>query len=223
MKASFDYRTLARESLRENWHSFALVALVFHAISCLSGTFSFIKLFGYYSDLFLSRGITFAFIILVASPLEFAFFILCLRNVRKNENQQSLVSGLFSIFAEKYEQSVIAMFVIALLELLLGAVTLGIGAVILSLAYAMVPFIYEDDPSLDFRDALRISREMMYGHKVDLFMLYLSFIGWFLVGIMTCGIGMLWVYPYMVTAVAHFYEDVKTEFLSRTDQNNNEE
>ena len=54
-------------------------------------------------------------------------------------------------------------------------------------------------------------------------MLYLSFIGWFLVGIMTCGIGMLWVYPYVVTAVAHFYEDVKTEFLSRTDQNNNEE
>ena len=222
MKASFDYRTLARESLRENWHSFAIVALVFYAISCLSGTSSIFKVLGYH-DLFLSNGLTFAFIILVASPLEFAFFILCLRNVRKNENQQSLVSGLFSIFAEKYEQSVIAMFVIALLELLLGAVTLGIGAVILSLAYAMVPFIYEDDPSLDFRDALRISREMMYGHKVDLFMLYLSFIGWFLVGIMTCGIGMLWVYPYVVTAVAHFYEDVKTEFLSRTDQNNNEE
>ncbi len=223
MKLFAEYRALARESLRENWHSFAIVTLIFYAISCLSGTSYLIKMFGYYSDLFLSRGITFAFVILIASPLEFAFFILCLRNVRKNQNTQSLISSWFSIFAEKYEQSVIAMFVIALLELLLGAITLGIGAIVLSMAYAMVPFIYEDEPSLDFRDALRISREMMYGHKVDLLLLYLSFIGWFLVGIMTCGVGMLWVYPYVVTAVAHFYEDVKTEFLSRTDKAINEE
>ena len=53
----------------------------------------------------------------------------------------------------------------------------------------------------------------MKGHKWDLFVLDLSFIGWILLGIMTAGIGLLWVAPYMETTRAAFYEDLKNECI----------
>jgi hypothetical protein len=46
----------------------------------------------------------------------------------------------------------------------------------------------------------------MYGNKWKLFCLELSFIGWFILGLLTAGIGMLWVMPYITTATAGFYE-----------------
>lgn len=54
--------------------------------------------------------------------------------------------------------------------------------------------------------------KMMDGHKFDLFYLYLTFIGWGLLCILTLGIGLLWFVPYMQSASAHFYEDVKAEY-----------
>ena len=56
------------------------------------------------------------------------------------------------------------------------------------------------------------SMKMMDGHKFDLFYLYLTFIGWGLLCILTLGIGLLWFVPYMQSALAHFYEDVKAEY-----------
>ena len=53
---------------------------------------------------------------------------------------------------------------------------------------------------------------MMKGHKFDLFFLHLSFIGWFFLSIFTLGIGLLWIMPYMLTAQAAFYQDVKKEY-----------
>ena len=53
---------------------------------------------------------------------------------------------------------------------------------------------------------------MMDGHKMELFLLELSFIGWIILGVITFGIGMLLVEPYMVTTIAHYYEDLKKEY-----------
>ena len=52
---------------------------------------------------------------------------------------------------------------------------------------------------------------MMKGHKFDLFYLYLSFIGWFILSILTCGVGFIWLIPYVQMSVAAFYEDLKSE------------
>ena len=53
---------------------------------------------------------------------------------------------------------------------------------------------------------------MMKGHKFDLFWLFLSFIGWFILAFFTLGIGFLWLVPYVQTSVAGFYEDVKADY-----------
>ena len=52
---------------------------------------------------------------------------------------------------------------------------------------------------------------MMDGHKMDLFLLDLSFIGWAFLCIFTCGIGFLWLVPYVQTSHAIFYKELKAE------------
>ena len=75
----------------------------------------------------------------------------------------------------------------------------------------MAPYIAEDNPELGPGECLRRSEALMYGHKMDLFMLHLSFIGWILLGILSLGIGLLWVTPWMEMAQVKFYEELKAE------------
>ena len=56
------------------------------------------------------------------------------------------------------------------------------------------------------------SSAMMKGRRWHLFCLYLTFIGWGLLAILTCGIGVLWLTPYMQSAFAAFYEDARADF-----------
>ena len=78
-----------------------------------------------------------------------------------------------------------------------------------SLAYSQVFFILADRPETGAYESIRLSQEMMIGFKWKKFCLGCRFIGWALLGILTCGIGWLWLYPYMMTSNAHFYEDVQ--------------
>lgn len=94
----------------------------------------------------------------------------------------------------------------------LWTLLLFIPGIIKALAYAMTPFILEDNPELSTTEAIHHSRMLMKGHKFDLFWLYLSFIGWMLLGLFTLGIGYLWLTPYMQTAIASFYREVKEEY-----------
>ena len=84
---------------------------------------------------------------------------------------------------------------------------------IASFALFLVPYLLKDNPELSVMDTLRLSRRMMEGHKMQLFKLQLSFIGWILLNVLTLGIGMLWLMPYMMTTLAAFYQDVKSEYL----------
>ena len=80
----------------------------------------------------------------------------------------------------------------------------------------MTPFILVDNPELSANQAIDLSRAMMKGRKFDLFWLVLSFMGWILLGILTFGVGLLWVIPYMYTSMASFYEDVKADYEQKT-------
>ncbi len=92
-----------------------------------------------------------------------------------------------------------------------------VPGIIKSLAYAMTNYILVDRPELSANEAINLSRDMMYGHKFDLFYLYLSFVGWIILCFFfTLGIGFLWLYPYIQTAQASFYLDVKEDYERRT-------
>lgn len=90
---------------------------------------------------------------------------------------------------------------------LLGFICLIIPGIILSFAYTMVFYVFIDNPGLNAKDYLNLSKDLMNGHKFNYFVFCLSFIGW----ILLCGliIPIIWVVPYITTAQTIYYEKLK--------------
>ena len=84
-----------------------------------------------------------------------------------------------------------------------------IPGIIASFSYAMVPFVLAENPTLTANEAIAESKILMKGNKWRLFCLNFSFIGWYLLGVLTLGISNIWVIPYHQAAVAAFYRDIK--------------
>jgi len=78
----------------------------------------------------------------------------------------------------------------------LWSLLLIIPGIIKAYAYRMVPYILADNPNIGVRKAITLSNEMTMGHKFDMFVLDLSFIGWYLLGSLALGVGVLFVMPY---------------------------
>lgn len=87
----------------------------------------------------------------------------------------------------------------------LWTLLLIIPGIIKSYAYRMVPYILADNPKLGADNAITLSRKMMDGNKFELFVLELSFIGWFLLGLLALGVGILFVNPYYNATEAQLY------------------
>jgi uncharacterized membrane protein len=83
-----------------------------------------------------------------------------------------------------------------------------IPGIVKGFSYAMTPFILADNPNLTANQAITRSRELMDGHKWELFVLSLTFIGWEILGALCFGIGLLWVTPYKNAAYAAFYRQI---------------
>lgn len=101
------------------------------------------------------------------------------------------------------------------LYIVLWSLLLVVPGIIKAISYSQTIYILKDNPELKFNGAIERSMAMMEGHKMEAFLLGISFIGWLLLGVLTLGIGMLWVTPYMNTAYAHFYNYVKEDYERR--------
>lgn len=80
--------------------------------------------------------------------------------------------------------------------------------VVITLAFTPVFYMMLDFPNYTVKDILKKSIEVMKGNKMRYFLLDLSFIPWMFVGILTCGIGLLWIIPYMNMTSTNFYLDL---------------
>ena len=85
----------------------------------------------------------------------------------------------------------------------------SIGMLFASLPFAMVNYLLVEMEDTSSKDIIRTSFAMMKGHKMRYFGLTISFLGWIFLGIFTCGIGLIWVMPYMQATIASFYLDTK--------------
>jgi len=88
---------------------------------------------------------------------------------------------------------------------------LVIPGIVKGYAYLMAPYILADNPGMSAREALAESKSMTNGHKLDLFVLVLSFIGWFLLIPITLGFIMIWLVPYTNATLANYYLAMKDE------------
>ncbi|MDR1616914.1 MAG: DUF975 family protein [Syntrophomonadaceae bacterium] len=84
-----------------------------------------------------------------------------------------------------------------------------VPGIIKMLSYSMSYYILAENPEMSALEALNRSKEIMHGHKKDLFILFWSFFWWFLLGSVTLGIAYIYVWPYLIATVTNFYKAIK--------------
>lgn len=147
---------------------------------------------------------------LVISPALSLALITIYLNLTKGIKPQ--IADLFNQF-NNFWSAFKATFFVGLFTML-WSLLLYIPGIIKALSYSMTMYILAEDPTKPALQAIRESKEMMHGHKADLFVLYLSFFGWFLLGYLTLGLLYIWLVPYMETTLANFYNSIKPQYVS---------
>ena len=199
IKCAKEMRATAAAALKGKWGSAVLTTLVLLIVSCFASAIlaiiPFLNIVAFLATIILTAGFEVAFLTML----------------RTGEKMQ--IGSIFDFFKEtRLWATILLMYLYTFLWSLLFV----IPGVIKGFSYAMTPFILKDNPNMKNNEAIELSMAMMDGHKWDLFCLELSFIGWAFLCTLSFGIGYLWLIPYMYTSFAAFYEDVKTEFASRS-------
>ena len=118
---------------------------------------------------------------------------------------------MISVGFKNYMHTFVTLFLNDLF-LTLWTMLLIVPGIIKSYSYRMVPYILADEPDLSPTDTITRSRQMMDGHKWHAFCYDISFIGWFLLTIITCGIvGLFWYGPYKNSSDAALYLALRGE------------
>ncbi len=142
------------------------------------------------------------------------FFISGAVNVGYSRFNLYLVDGVQVAFGDLFSEfpqfwRAFVMNFLRGLYVFLWALLFVIPGIIASYAYAMTPYLLAERPDLTASQSIAASKEMMKGHKGELFYLHLTFIGWILLSVfLTWGIGLFLVVPYMNAAEAAFYRHV---------------
>ncbi len=190
-----EIRYNAREYLKGKWNN--PCALIILIIAILNLGISTIPILGSVVSL------------VIAGPLSLGLAIIFLKLVRGEEISVEMMFAGFKDFTRSLTAGVLVIIYVFLWSLLLI-----IPGIIASYAYSMTFFIMADNPKLSAYEAILASNQMMKGHKTELFLLELSFIGWILLGLLSCGIGFLWIGSYIYTARAIFYHEIKGEAIA---------
>ncbi len=208
MKTNQEYKNAALERLRGNWAPAVIATIIYLLVALvITGGQQIPRFINADTGLILwFGGASLVFAVFVVQPLEVGY-----SNAVKlmyERRDYEVTRNMTDIALKDYIHKVAGMFLMGL-KVLLWSCLLIIPGIVMSFAYAMTPYILEEHPEISPWDASTRSREMMKGHKFDLFYLYLSFIGWFFLAILTAGIGFLWLEPYVSASVAGFYNDLK--------------
>ena len=141
---------------------------------------------------------------LIAGPFAIGLAIFFLSISRGGDSRFSMLFDGFSRFG-----TALGAYFFMGLFVLLWCLLLIIPGIIAAYSYSMTFYIVAEDPSVGALDAITRSKEMMRGKKWKFFCLNMRFIGWALLCVLTCGIGFLWLMPYISTSCARFYDDVR--------------
>ena len=227
MKSCKNYRDLAAQTLAGRMAPVVVATLALSVMDILLGTYTNISSNPSISRLVPGVGFAlsnFAWVsifgiigFLVLMPVRYSYETAFL-NVVRDKDVKDLTTRMFSCFNTKEYGRAIEMPLLVSVYTFLWMLLFIVPGIVKAYSYAMAIYISKDKPELSAEECIQKSRRMMSGHKGELFLLDLSYIGWGILCILTCGILSLWVAPKMQTAHVLFYEDLKAEESARTEQ-----
>ena len=180
----------ARNSLRGFWGLAIGALVVYFLVFCVLGLFPVVGTIATY---------------IIVGPMTVGGVRFTLALSRKGRPEIGQLFSGFDRFGTHLAAYLLQTIFVALWTLLLI-----IPGIIAALSYSMTYFIIAEDSSISASDAITKSKKMMKGNKWKLSCLGFRFIGWFLLAMLTFGIGLLWVGPYIYVSYAQFYDDLKT-------------
>lgn len=131
---------------------------------------------------------------------------------RDTGDKTDIFKGIFVGYTDGHFENTFLTYLMTLIFNSLWYLLLIVPGIIKGYSYSMTAYILKDMMDAGHKpsatEAITKSRQLMDGHKTDLFVLDLSFIGWYLLGIITVGIGLLWVVPYYRQTRANFYRNL---------------
>lgn len=212
------YKEIARDALKGNWIKSAVASAVAGLLGVFS--FSFLSIAGYavlavilvyfleflpgfYPILFLGTTIIALIYFFIGGVIRLGYidFNLALLDRRRN--------GIFRLVRRMSDWwRVLCAKLRMFFSIVIGSIFLIIPGVIIKYTYAMVPYILEERKDLPVQEAFRASKQIMKGHRWELFCLRFSFLGWYILGVLTLGIGFIFINPYRYTAEAAFYNEI---------------
>lgn len=129
-----------------------------------------------------------------------------LLNIATNNGEEKF-NDLFLGFNIYFKS--LGLWIVINLIICIATVFFIVPGVIVALMFSQSFFILCENNEKSIMECLKESAEIMEKNKIQLFVLELSFIGWWIVVILTFGIGILWVYPYRQVTLANFYLCIK--------------
>jgi len=200
MDSITNYKNRALSALENKWGNFVLITFVYGFIIGITQILSGDK------DSPAILHLIGLVLFILALPLTWGYQTLFLGAVRGGE---ATAKDMFEGYNKELFSRVLTTTLLYYVYVFLWSLLLLIPGCIKSYSYAMTPYILKDNPEMKNNAAIEESMRMMDGHKLELFILDLSFIGWALLSLLTCGVGFLWLVPYMNMARVNFYEDLK--------------
>lgn len=186
-----DFRKCAWASLSGKWGTCALITLVYVLIMGVVGALAQLYI-GYALEILLTGAFT----------LGYSIVALAVSN-----DGEVKVEMLFYGF-KQYGKSLV-LWLTNNIFIFLWSLLLFIPGIIKTFAYSMSYYILAENSELSASEARKESIEIMKGNKWRLFCLQFSFIGWYVLCVVTLGILYFWVMPYVQTAMAEFYNSIK--------------
>lgn len=207
-----ELKSLAKSSLKGNYWKAYLIGLVLTFLSGNGGGGSSGRA-GDEASEFVSHNPDAIIIVAAIFILALAFRILIgyslevgARKYFVQISQFKNAGGYFSFAFERGKYGgIIATMLLRDIYNMLWSLLLLIPGIIKAYSYRMVPYILTDNPSMGADNAITLSRKMMDGNKFDAFVLDLSFLGWYLLGILAFVVGITLVYPYYYATDAQLY------------------
>jgi len=141
--------------------------------------------------------------LVLTGPFTLSGIIFFLALTRRGKPRLDMLFSGFNNFV-----NALGAYILVQIFVILWMLLFIIPGIIAAYRYALTFYLLADDPNLGPLEAIRKSKALMKGHKGRLFCLGLRFIGWAILCIFTCGIGFLWLGPYMAASLARFYDDL---------------
>jgi uncharacterized membrane protein len=198
-------RAYAREQLRGVWKKAAFTFFVifliyapFYIVSALSQVYPNAAVVSIlYAALLIVT-------IIIGGPFYLGYVGYFLKRIRGEAISTKNIFDGFKQFSRAF-----VLMLLVFIFTFLWTLLLIVPGIIKGLSYSMAFFVLYDNPDMKPRQALKESIRMMKGYKGKCLGIHLSFIGWVLLGLLTLGIGYLWLYPYMYMTFANFYENLR--------------